>query len=147
MPAALSRGGLRAGLESLLRHVELPVSADITPERLPTDVETTAYFVVAEALTNAVKHAGATGAHVRAAEDDGALCVEVRDDGVGGADPARGTGLVGLADRVAASGGSIAITSPPGEGTTLVVRLPIEGPGDDGGAATGDAAAGTRRRP
>jgi signal transduction histidine kinase len=135
MPAALTRGGLRAAVESLLDHVDLPVDVDISPTRLPAAVETTAYFVVAEALTNAVKHAGATSARVRARDDGDALRLEVRDDGAGGAVPARGTGLVGLTDRVAACGGSIAIASPPGEGTTLTVTLP-----------TGhDPAAGDRR--
>ncbi|WP_051324814.1 GAF domain-containing protein [Candidatus Solirubrobacter pratensis] len=124
MPSALAHGGLRAGVEALAAHVDLPVAMDVTPHRLPAAVETTAYFVVAEALTNAVKHAGATSVRVVAVDEPGALRVEVRDDGAGGADPARGTGLVGLADRVAASGGSIAVTSRPGEGTTLAVTLP-----------------------
>jgi len=129
-PAALTRGGLRAGIASHLDHVDLPVRADVTPRRFPATVEMTAYFVVAEALTNVVKHAGATLAHVRVAEDDGgALLVEVSDDGAGGADVRRGTGLVGLTERVAASGGSISIVSPPGRGTTLTVRLPL---GDEG---------------
>ena len=96
------------------------------PDRLPTQLEATAYFVVAEALTNAVKHAGATCAHVRAAVRDGALELEIRDDGLGGADPRQGTGLVGLADRVASIDGSITITSPGGAGTTIAVRLPAE---------------------
>jgi signal transduction histidine kinase len=124
MPAALTHGGLRAGVEALAGHVDLPVVMDVTANRLPAAVETTAYFVVAEALTNAVKHAGATSVRVSAVDEPGALRVEVCDDGTGGADPSRGTGLVGLADRVAASGGSIAVTSRPGEGTTLAVTLP-----------------------
>jgi signal transduction histidine kinase len=124
MPSALTHGGLRAGVEALAGHVDVPVVLEVTSNRLPPAVETTAYFVVAEALTNAVKHAGATSVRVRAVDDAGALRVEVRDDGSGGADPSRGTGLVGLADRVAASGGSIAVTSRPGEGTTLAVTLP-----------------------
>jgi signal transduction histidine kinase len=124
MPASLSRGGLRAGVRSLVEHMELPVHLDVTEEHLPGPVRTTAYFVVGEALTNAVKHAGATRAHVRAAVEDGLLRVEVRDDGAGGADPARGTGLVGLADRVAARGGTLSVASPPGRGTTVVVTLP-----------------------
>jgi signal transduction histidine kinase len=126
VPAALSRGGLRAGVESLVGRMDLPVRVDVSPERLPATLETTAYFIVAEALTNVVKHAGADSAHVRTVVDGGALHLDVRDDGTGGADPTRGTGLVGLADRVAAGAGTIAITSPPGEGTTIVVELPIE---------------------
>jgi signal transduction histidine kinase len=132
MPAALSRGGLRAGVESLAGHVDLPVRVDVPSQRLPTTLETTAYFIVAEALTNVVKHAGAGSAHVRAVIEGNALNLDVRDDGIGGANPDRGSGLAGLADRVDASGGTIAITSPPGEGTTLAVKLPIEHdrPGD-----------------
>jgi signal transduction histidine kinase len=125
LPASLTRGGLRAGAESLSCRVDLPVHVHVTPIRLPTAVETTAYFVVAEALTNAVKHARATAAHVLAAVADCVLEVEVRDDGAGGADPSRGTGLIGLSDRVAACGGSMAIASAPGEGTTLTAQLPI----------------------
>jgi signal transduction histidine kinase len=95
------------------------------PDRLPAHVETTAYFVVAEALTNAVKHARATGANVRAAVRHAALELEIRDDGAGGADPRHGTGLAGLADRVESIDGTITITSPPGIGTTVAVRLPV----------------------
>jgi signal transduction histidine kinase len=125
-PAAVRSGGLRAGVDSLVSHVDLPVRVNVVAERLPEKVETTAYFVLAEALTNVVKHSGATGASVNAVLDKGALHLEVRDDGVGGADGCRGSGLVGLADRVAASGGTIAIASPAGVGTTIVVELPIE---------------------
>jgi signal transduction histidine kinase len=124
MPAALRHGGLRAALTSLLHHITLPVSVEIMPDRLPAHVETTAYFVVAEALTNAVKHARATSAEVRAAVRRGALELEIRDDGAGGADSRRGTGLVGLADRVESIDGTITITSPPEMGTTIAVRLP-----------------------
>jgi signal transduction histidine kinase len=125
MPAALARGGLRSGVESLLDRVALPVEIDVAPERLPPQIETTAYFVIAEALTNAAKHAGATGARVRAAQRDGELLVEVRDDGAGGADPETGTGLLGLADRVATCGGTLTLDSPTGAGTTLTVTLPL----------------------
>ncbi len=125
MPAALARGGLRSGVESLLHRVALPVEIDGAPERMPPQIETTAYFVIAEALTNAAKHAGATGARVRAAQRDGELLVEVRDDGAGGADPETGTGLLGLADRVAACGGTLTLDSPTGAGTTLTVTLPL----------------------
>jgi signal transduction histidine kinase len=126
MPAALRHGGLHAAVRVLLRNIALPVSVEIMPDRLPTHLETTAYFVVAEALTNAVKHADATCAHVRAAVRYGALELEIRDDGRGGADPQGGTGLVGLADRVDSIGGSINIASPRGKGTTIVVRFPAD---------------------
>jgi signal transduction histidine kinase len=126
MPAALRHGGLPAAVRVLLRNIALPVSVEVMPDRLPTHVETTAYFVIAEALTNAVKHAGATCAQVRAAVRHGVLELEIRDDGRGGADPQHGTGLVGLADRVESIDGSIIITSPRGKGTTVAVRLPAE---------------------
>jgi signal transduction histidine kinase/ketosteroid isomerase-like protein len=124
MPAALLRGGLRAGVASLLDHVDLPVELDVPDARLSPAAETTAYFVVAEALTNAVKHSGASSASVSARVAGGELRLEFRDDGRGGADPAKGSGLLGLVDRVAAGGGTIAVTSPPGDGTVLAVRLP-----------------------
>jgi signal transduction histidine kinase len=97
---------------------------EIVPDRLPAHLETTAYFVVAEALCNAVKHARATGATVHAAVRGLALELEVRDDGEGGADPRLGTGLASLADRVGSFGGTIIITSPPGMGTTIAVQIP-----------------------
>ena len=124
MPATLGRG-LRAGIEAIASQMDLPVRIDVTRSRLPPAVERTAYFIVAEALTNALKHAHATAVHVRAVVRGETLELEVRDDGVGGADPAGGTGLVGLTDRVAVGGGTIAITSPPGGGTTLAVTLPM----------------------
>ena len=124
MPDALRHGGLRAAVRALLRHIGLPVSVEVMPDRLPAHVETTAYFVIAEALTNAVKHARAAGVDVRAAVCHGALELEIRDDGPGGADPRHGTGLAGLADRVESIDGTITITSPPGMGTTITVRLP-----------------------
>jgi signal transduction histidine kinase len=125
LPASLSRGGLRPGVESLVETIAVPVSVDIPAQRLPPALETTAYFVVAEALTNAVKHARAKASHVRVTIGGAALRIEVRDDGVGGATLEGGTGLVGLTDRVAAAGGELTITSPAGRGTTLVAELPI----------------------
>jgi signal transduction histidine kinase len=126
LPAALSRGGLRAGLESLVSGFSLPVELDVDIPRLATPIETTAYFVVAEALTNVVKHAQANTATLRVSVDDGNLHIEVHDDGVGGADLARGSGLAGLFDRVEASNGTLAITSPQGQGTTVEVTLPMQ---------------------
>jgi signal transduction histidine kinase len=118
MPAALTRGGLRSGVAALLDRVALPVDADIEAGRMPAQVEATAYFAIAEALTNAVE-AGATGARIRAAAHDGSLVVEVRDDGAGSE-----LGL-GLADRVAACGGTLTLDSPAGGGTTLTATLPL----------------------
>ena len=123
MPASLTRGGLRAGLESLVADLALPVGLHVTVPRLHPQLERTAYFIVAEALTNVVKHAHATRATVNAALDGGNLTITVQDDGRGGADPTRGTGLTGLLDRVEASEGELSITSPPGGGTMLRATL------------------------
>jgi PAS domain S-box-containing protein len=126
LPAALTRGGLRTGIESLLHHTPLPVDAEVLVERLPQAIETTAYFVIAEALTNVLKHAGASRARVRALAAGDRLEIEVSDDGRGGADPTNGSGLTGLIDRVEAAGGSMSVSSPVGAGTTLTVTLPID---------------------
>ncbi|HEX8105286.1 MAG TPA: GAF domain-containing protein [Solirubrobacteraceae bacterium] len=125
LPASLARGGLHAGIESLVAGLPLPVSMAVDVPRLPPGIETTGYFVIAEALTNVVKHARATRAEVRAAARDGALEIEVRDDGAGGADASRGSGLTGLLDRVAAAEGTLTIASAEGEGTTLRASLPV----------------------
>jgi signal transduction histidine kinase len=124
LPAVLTQGGLRSGISSIVSRLELPVEVEVTSERFPEEVEASAYFVVAEALTNVIKHANAERAEVRAFEQDGTLHVEVRDDGVGGADP-RGHGLVGLSDRVAALDGRLTVQSPVHSGTTLVATLPL----------------------
>jgi PAS domain S-box-containing protein len=126
LPAVLTSGGLRAGAEALVSRSSLPVAVDVSRERLPTAIEATAYFVVSEALTNAVKHSGASRAEVRARVDDGLLRVEIRDDGVGGADASQGSGLIGLRDRVEALGGTIEIASPRGSGTSVLVDIPIK---------------------
>jgi signal transduction histidine kinase len=105
-------------------RLDLPVQLDVPAERLPTEIEATAYFIVAEALTNVFKHARATRAAVRAAVQDGSLRVEVRDDGIGGADPG-GHGLLGMSDRVTVLGGRLNIVSPPGGGTVLAATLPL----------------------
>jgi signal transduction histidine kinase len=124
LPAVLTHGGLRAGIDALASRTPVPVAIDVSVERLPAPVEATAYFVVAEALTNVAKHASAGHVAVGARIEDGMLRVEVRDDGVGGASP-DGTGLVGLQDRVEALGGTIKIESSAGSGTCVVVTLPI----------------------
>jgi signal transduction histidine kinase len=124
LPVALTRGGLRAGVHGLVARLGLPVSVQVTDARLPRQIEASAYFIVAEALTNVIKHAHATKASVTAAATGGALHVEVRDDGMGGADP-DGHGLLGIGDRVAALGGRLALESPPGGGTRLTVELPV----------------------
>jgi signal transduction histidine kinase len=125
VPAALTRGGLRAGVEGLVSRASLPVSLRISVGRLPADVEATAYFVISETLTNVVKHAGADLATVTAEAEGDVLRVEIRDDGVGGADPSRGSGLIGLSDRVEALGGTFGVDSPPGSGTTLLIEIPL----------------------
>ena len=127
LPASLTRGGLQAGLESLLADLALPVELRMAdgPARLPREVEVTAYFVVAEALTNVLKHARSTQALVTVTTERRVLVVEVTDDGRGGADARRGTGLTGLQDRVDALDGTLELSSVPGAGTTLRVRLPL----------------------
>jgi signal transduction histidine kinase len=124
LPSVLTHGGLRAGVRAMASRQNLPVDVDVGRERLPPEFEASGYFIVAEALTNVVKHAGATRAAVRAAVEDGVVVLEVRDDGVGGADP-DGHGLVGIADRVDALGGQLRIETALGAGTVLTARLPL----------------------
>jgi signal transduction histidine kinase len=125
-PAILAQGGLRPALTALARRSALPVDLDIQIEgRLPDPVEIAAYYTVAEALTNAAKHARATSADVQVAERDGVLHLRVRDNGRGGADFRRGSGLVGLRDRAEALGGRLDLLSPSGAGTTLEITLPL----------------------
>lgn len=124
-PAVLSDRGLRAALDALAGRAPLPVEVERVPrERLPAAVESAAYFVVAEALTNVARYSQASRADVDIAARDGVLRVEIRDDGVGGADPTRGSGLNGLADRVSALDGTLTVVSPAGEGTTVTAELP-----------------------
>jgi signal transduction histidine kinase len=125
-PAVLSQRGLDAALESLATRAPLPVELDLgLSQRLPSAVETAAYFVVAEALTNVAKYAAATHARVAVRRENGAAVVEISDDGVGGADAAAGTGLRGLGDRVGALDGTIELDSRPGAGTRLRARIPL----------------------
>jgi signal transduction histidine kinase len=124
-PAILTDRGLGAALEALAQRAPLPVDLDRMPEdRLPPAVEAAAYFVVAESLTNVAKYSGARHATVRIGSENGYAVIEVRDDGVGGADPAAGTGLRGLADRLAALDGRLEVHSPPGGGTVIRANIP-----------------------
>ena len=125
LPAVLIQGGLRAAVTALVSTMPIPVTIDIAAERFAAAVEATAYFIVAEALTNTAKHAQAQGAEVTARASSGTLQVRIRDDGVGGARPG-GSGLVGLRDRVEALGGALTIDSPHGRGTTLLANLPLD---------------------
>ena len=124
LPSALAHGGLRAGVDALASRMPVPVDMDVAVERLPSDVEATAYFVVAEALTNVAKHAAAGHADVTARVEDETLRVEVQDDGIGGARPG-GSGLLGLADRLAALDGRLNVDSPTGQGTRVTAAIPI----------------------
>jgi signal transduction histidine kinase len=124
-PAVLTDRGLRAAVETLADRAPFPVELDATPdERLPEPVEAGAYYLIAEALTNVAKYANASVVRVAVTAGDGRVVVEVSDDGIGGADPSSGSGLRGLADRVEALGGSLAVTSPAGAGTTLRAEIP-----------------------
>ena len=123
-PAVLADRGLDAAISALAARSPVPVGIDVATGRLPDPVESAAYFVVAEALTNAAKHAQAAEISVRITRHRDLLIVEVIDDGAGGADPARGTGLRGLADRVAAVDGHLTVTSPPGGPTVIRAELP-----------------------
>jgi signal transduction histidine kinase len=124
-PAILTDRGLGAAIEALAERAPLPVDLDRMPEdRLPAAVEAAAYFVVAESLTNVAKYSSAQHASVRVGRKNGFAVIEVRDDGVGGADPGAGTGLRGLADRLAALDGRLEVQSPPGGGTVIRANIP-----------------------
>jgi signal transduction histidine kinase len=127
-PAILSEGGLGPALRGLARRSAVPVELDLRGERrLPDQVEVAAYYVVSEALTNAAKHAQASVVHVELEARDATVRLAIHDDGVGGADPVQGSGLVGLTDRIDALGGTLELTSPTGSGTTLRIEIPLEG--------------------
>jgi GAF domain-containing protein len=135
-PRALADGGLRPALTTLARRSAVPARLDVRVDgRLPDQIELAAYYVVAEALTNAAKHAGASEADVEVASGEGQLRVRVRDDGRGGADLTHGSGLVGLTDRVEALGGRLTLHSPPGAGTAVQVLLPLTAPSGEPAAA------------
>ncbi len=123
-PTVLTEEGLSAAVEALADRSPVPITASVRSGRLPSTVEATAYFVVAEALTNVVKYAAASNAGVHIDEADGVLTVEVTDDGVGGADARHGSGLRGLEDRVSAAGGVLTVRSDPGAGTTVRAEIP-----------------------
>jgi PAS domain S-box-containing protein len=129
-PAILSERGLVPALKALIRRSPIPVTLDArVDERLPASVEVTMYFVVSEALTNVAKHANAASVQVTLERSGGHARLCISDDGVGGADPVRGSGLVGLNDRVEASGGRLAVESRPGDGTRITVEIPLCAPG------------------
>jgi signal transduction histidine kinase len=125
-PAVLTEEGLSAAVESLVERASVPVSASAPAERYPPSIEATVYFVISEALANVAKYARATRSSVRVARIDGSLIVEVEDDGLGGADPTRGSGLRGLDDRVATMGGRLEIESQPERGTRVRAVIPCD---------------------
>ncbi|HWE09125.1 MAG TPA: PAS domain-containing sensor histidine kinase [Solirubrobacteraceae bacterium] len=128
-PRILSSGGLGPALATLARRSPIPVTVDVHADgRLPENVEVTAYYVASEALTNAAKHAHASEVDINVQVDDRWLVLTIRDDGVGGADPALGSGLMGLQDRVAALGGDLSVRSAPGGGTVLTAQIPVAAP-------------------
>jgi signal transduction histidine kinase len=127
-PAILSKGGLEQALKVLARRSPVPVELDLHAERrLPEHVEVAAYYVVSEALTNAAKHAHASVVHVELEAHNAIARLAIRDDGIGRADPGKGSGLVGLSDRVEVLGGRLQVISPSGGGTTLLIEIPVEG--------------------
>ncbi len=129
LPASLTRSGLAAGIESLVADTPLPVDLTLAIPRLSVATETSGYFTVAEAITNAVKHAQATRLQITGeiSGDRAELTLVVEDDGIGGADASLGTGLTGLADRIEASGGRLSVLSPSGKGTRIVAHIPLGG--------------------
>jgi signal transduction histidine kinase len=132
-PAILSRGGLGPTLKTLARRCAVPVELDVAvPRRLPDYVEVAGYYVVAEALTNVTKHAQASMVQLAVKAGDDELYLSIRDDGIGGADAHKGSGLIGLVDRIEALGGHVAIASRLGDGTSLVVNIPL-GPDESPG--------------
>jgi signal transduction histidine kinase len=125
-PAILSERGLQAALKALARRSAVPVELDLrTSRRLPGPVEVAAYYAVSEALANAAKHARASAVQVELHTPDTVVRLAIRDDGIGGADPAQGSGLTGLRDRIEAVGGTLDVTSPAGAGTTLLIEIPL----------------------
>ncbi|MCU1464586.1 MAG: histidine kinase [Actinomycetia bacterium] len=131
-PAILSKGGLGPAIKALARRSAIPVELELSSDtRLPERIEVGAYYVVSEALTNAVKHSGASVVYIRVDVDDLVAQISIRDDGVGGADPTRGSGLTGLQDRVESLGGTFEIANSVGHGTAILARIAMES-GDNG---------------
>jgi len=126
-PQVLTEQGPSDALADLARDVPLQVSLEVTKAELPPRVAAAAYFICAEALSNAAKHAAASRATVVVTTTDGRIDVEIADDGVGGADAGRGSGLRGLADRVEVLGGKLQVESVPGRGTRLTAEIPLDG--------------------
>jgi signal transduction histidine kinase len=131
-PAILSEGGLGPALKTLARRCPVPVNLEVAVERrLPDSIEVAAYYVVAEALTNTAKYAQASVVNICAETNGANLFVSIQDDGIGGADPRKGSGIIGLKDRVEVLGGHMQISSPPGGGTSLHITVPVKGPDPD----------------
>ena len=125
-PAILTEGGLGPALKALARRSGIPVEIDLRCDRrLAEGIEVAAYYVISEALTNAAKHAQASRVRIAVDLDEATLDLSIRDDGIGGADASRGSGLIGLRDRVEALGGTTDLASPPGSGTRLDVEIPL----------------------
>jgi signal transduction histidine kinase len=125
-PAILSEGGLEPALRTLARRSAIPVRLELrVGRRLPEPVEVATYYLVSEALTNAVKHAHASAVKVELDTHDALLELAIHDDGIGGADPARGSGLVGLTDRIEALGGTLSVSSKPWDGTHIHAEIPL----------------------
>jgi signal transduction histidine kinase len=124
-PAILGDHGLRHALEALAGRITIQATIDVPDERLPEHVEATAYYIVAEAMTNVAKHAAARHAQVSVRVEGDVVRCEVSDDGRGGADASRGTGILGLLDRAEAAGGTLSVVSPPGQGTVVAATLPL----------------------
>jgi signal transduction histidine kinase len=143
-PAILSKGGLVPALRALRRRSVIPIELEVDAQpRLPEPVEVAAYYVVSEALANAVKHARASVVRVELVAGDTIVRLAVDDDGVGGANPGQGSGLVGLRDRIEALGGTLRVTSPVGHGTRLLIEIPLDdwhGQGNEDAGARSDRA-------
>jgi signal transduction histidine kinase len=125
-PGALTQHGLPNAVAVLGGRLPIDVQIDAPEERFPDNVEATAYYIISEALTNVVKHARANCANVKIRRDGDVLRLQVTDDGRGGADPAAGSGILGLRDRAEASAGTLFVVSPPGKGTTVTAQLPLD---------------------